>query len=267
LYALLGSNSKSGQATKGNYDETSARTLHIAWVHIVKYIIAHHISLVGDVLRNPHRRERYDFFLKNGFPEWSRASKSSINVVRTGKDYLYSRFRPGLALTLIFLFLFISGMQYLFHSLTASRQRAHIDRYIEQVKEIAWRPHGGQAPLSGAKKYITLGDQSEDGDGRSRKFAIDFMGNVYLIDPDTGAENLLDVNEIEGASWKRTLLYSLPMLVWRSTVGRLLKKGEVEPVKEAGASGEVKEDAKSSDMSNHVKAEKIAGKRRVKRKN
>jgi len=26
--------------------------------------------LAADVLRNPRRRERYDFFLKNGFPEW-----------------------------------------------------------------------------------------------------------------------------------------------------------------------------------------------------
>jgi hypothetical protein len=31
-------------------------------------------SLAADVLRNPRRRERYDFFLKNGFPEWYTSS-------------------------------------------------------------------------------------------------------------------------------------------------------------------------------------------------
>src|SRR6202035_4402114 len=28
------------------------------------------VSLVAGVLRNPQRRERYDFFNKNGFPNW-----------------------------------------------------------------------------------------------------------------------------------------------------------------------------------------------------
>lgn len=188
---------------------------------------------------------------------------------RTGEDFLYARFRPGLVLTLVFLFLFISGMQYLFHSLTASRQRAHITRYIEQVKEIAWRPHGGQPPLSGAKKYVTLGgDQNEEGEvGPSRRFAVEFTGNVYFIDPKTGEESLLDVAEIEGASWRRTLLYSLPALVWRNTIARVLeKKGDVKALVQNGPDGQVKEDGKASVLDKHSKAEKVAGQRKVKKK-
>lgn len=190
-------------------------------------------------------------------------------MFRTGKDYLYSRFRPGLALTLAFLLFFISGMQYLFHSLTASRQRAHITRYIDEVKEIAWRPSGGQPPLSGAKKYVTLGDQSEEGEGRSRKFAVEFDGDVYFIDPETGAESLLDVGEIEGPSWRRTLLYYLPVLVWSNTIGRVLKKkNKIEAIGEGNGSSEgVKENGLASTGSKHVKAEKVAGKRKVKKRN
>ena len=190
-------------------------------------------------------------------------------IIRTGEDFLYSRFRPGLVLTLVFLFFFISGMQYLFHSLTASRQRAHIIRYIEQAKEIAWRPHGGQPPLSGAKKYVTLGgDQNEEGEaGPSRKFAVEFTGDVYLIDSKTGEESLLDVAEIEGASWKRTLLYSLPALVWGNTIARVLKKkGDVNAVVQNGSGGQVKKDGKASILDKHAKAEKVAGKRKVKKK-
>src|SRR5438045_7587316 len=41
------------------------------------------LAVVADILRGPGR-ERYDHFLKNGFPKWK------------GTGYYYSRFRPGL---------------------------------------------------------------------------------------------------------------------------------------------------------------------------
>lgn len=192
-------------------------------------------------------------------------------IFRTGTDYLYSRFRPGLTFTLVFLLLFISGMQYLFHSLTASRHRAHINKYIEEVKEIAWRPHGGNPPISGAKKYVTLADQSEEGDGPSRRFAIEFDGSVYFIDPKTGEESLLDIEEIEGANWKRTLIYVLPVSIWDGVARRVLKKKEKvveESVEdEGGSKGDQKENGKATGMGKHVKAEKVAGRRKAKKKN
>ena len=160
-------------------------------------------------------------------------------------------------------------MQYLFHSLTANRHRAHINRYIEEVKEVAWRPHGGNPPISGAKKYVTLPDQSEGGDGTSRKFAIEFDGSVFLVDPKTGEESLLDVNEIEGANWKRTLIYVLPVSIWNGVAQRVLKKKEKvveESVEEDGSRGE-SENGKATAMGKHVKAEKVAGRRKAKKKN
>jgi len=143
-------------------------------------------------------------------------------IIRTGTDFLYSRFRPGLITTLVFLLLFISGMQYLFQALTASRHRAHIKRYIEEVKEVAWRQYGGNPPLNGSRKYVTLADQSEEGTGVSRKFVIDFATNVWFVDPQTGEESLLDIREIEGASWKKTLVYVLPVALWNVFAGQPL---------------------------------------------
>jgi hypothetical protein len=187
---------------------------------------------------------------------------------RSGTDYLYSRFRPGLGFTLVFLILFISGMQYVFHSLTASRQRSHVNRYISEVKEIAWRPHGGNPPVSGARKYVTLADQSEEGGGPARKFAIDFAGNVFFVDPATGEEGLLDIGEIEGASWKRTLIYVLPVWVWGLIRSRVLEKKVVVVEKEEGdrvvGNGE---NDKATGFGKHVKAEKVGGKRKAKKRN
>ena len=190
-----------------------------------------------------------------------------LTFSRTGTDYLYSRFRPGLSFTLIFLLVFISGMQYLFHSLTASRHRAHINRYIEEAKEVAWRPHGGNPPVTGARKYVTLADQSEEGTGPARKFAIDFDGSVYFVDPKTGEESYLDINEIEGPNWKRTLIYVLPISLWNTTIGRVLNKKEMKVEHEVEGNGVEHQNGKSSGMGKHVKAEKVAGKRKSKKKN
>lgn len=188
---------------------------------------------------------------------------------RTGKDYLYSRFRPGLTFTLVFLFLFISGMQYVFHALTASRQRAHINKYILQVKEVAWGPYGGNPPSSGARKYVSIPDQSEDGTAPPRRFVIDFAGNVYFIDPDSGAESLLDVNEIEGASWKKTMIYALPVSIWKATGGRLTQKSGKKPpieMEEDSDGNNAKENEKSNGVGKYTKAEKVGGRRKAKKR-
>jgi hypothetical protein len=203
----------------------------------------------------------------NGNPHSFNFAKTRF---RSGTDYLYSRFRPGLGFTLIFLIIFISGMQYVFHSLTASRQRAHINRYISQVKEIAWRPHGGNPPVNGARKYVTLQDQSEEGEGPARKFAVDFAGNVFFVDPKTGEEGLLDLGEIEGAHWKRTIIYVLPVWIWSVTGARYLgtKGVVVEVIKEEnGDVGNGSENGRSIGMGKHVKAEKAGGKRKAKKRN
>ena len=190
-------------------------------------------------------------------------------TLRSGTDYLYSRFRPGLGFTLVFLILFISSMQYIFHSLTANRQRAHINRYITKVKEIAWRPSGGNPPVSGARKYVTLADQDEKEPGSARKFAVDFAGNVFFVDTVTGAEDLLDVGQIEGAHWKRTLIYVLPMWVWSLTGARFSEKTVrvVEGTeKEDDDVGNV-ENGKATALGKLVKADKVGGKRRAKKRN
>jgi len=54
-------------------------------------------SLVGEVLRDSNRRQRYDFFLQNGFPEWSPSPKLR-NYWHTGPAQTTSTPVSGLAL-------------------------------------------------------------------------------------------------------------------------------------------------------------------------
>ncbi|KAL1965621.1 hypothetical protein VTN77DRAFT_5298 [Rasamsonia byssochlamydoides] len=84
------------------------------------------LNIVANILRGP-ARERYDYFLKNGFPKWK------------GTGYYYSRFRPGLGTVLLGLFLVFGGVaHYVALVLSWKRQREFVDRYIRQARKAAW---------------------------------------------------------------------------------------------------------------------------------
>ncbi|OJJ59318.1 hypothetical protein ASPSYDRAFT_149748 [Aspergillus sydowii CBS 593.65] len=87
---------------------------------------AQRLNVVANILRGPGR-ERYDYFLKNGFPKWR------------GTGYYYSRFRPGLGSVLVGLLLaFGGGAHYGALILSWKRQRDFVDRYIRQARRAAW---------------------------------------------------------------------------------------------------------------------------------
>lgn len=95
------------------------------------------LNLVANVLKGPGR-ERYDHFLKNGFPLWK------------GTGYYYSRFRPGLGSVLVGLFLVFGGAaHYGALYLGWKRQREFVDRYIRQARRAAWGDELGVRGIPG----------------------------------------------------------------------------------------------------------------------
>jgi len=84
-----------------------------------------HFGVIANILRGP-ARERYDYFLKNGFPLWR------------GSGYYYSRFRPGLGSVLLGLFLvFGGGMHYVAMYLGWKRQKEFVARYVTHARRVA----------------------------------------------------------------------------------------------------------------------------------
>ncbi|KAL2257511.1 hypothetical protein VTK26DRAFT_87 [Humicola hyalothermophila] len=84
------------------------------------------LSIVADVLRGPGR-DRYDYFLANGFPTWK------------GTEYYYSRYRPGLGTAMAGVFLFAGGAaHYLALYMSWKRQREFVERYIRFARHAAW---------------------------------------------------------------------------------------------------------------------------------
>ncbi|GAB1310752.1 hypothetical protein MFIFM68171_00962 [Madurella fahalii] len=84
------------------------------------------LTIVADVLRGPGR-DRYDYFLTNGFPTWK------------GTEYYYSRYRPGLGTAMFGVFLFAGGAaHYLALYMSWKRQREFVERYIKFARHAAW---------------------------------------------------------------------------------------------------------------------------------
>ncbi|KAI0419761.1 hypothetical protein F5X98DRAFT_58738 [Xylaria grammica] len=84
------------------------------------------LGIVTNVLRGSGR-DRYDHFLKNGFPTWK------------GTEYYYSRYRPGLG-TVLFGCLLVGGggFHYLALYMSWKRQREFVERYIKFARHAAW---------------------------------------------------------------------------------------------------------------------------------
>ena len=84
------------------------------------------LSVVGKLLQGPER-ERYDHFLRHGFPKWR------------GTGYYYTRFRPGLGTVLIGLFLAGGGaVHYFILNMNYKKQRAFMEKYIRSARKQAW---------------------------------------------------------------------------------------------------------------------------------
>lgn len=96
------------------------------------------LGVVANILRGPER-ERYDHFLKNGFPAWR------------GTGYYYSRYRPGLGSVLVGLFAMMGGAaHYGALYLGWKRQRDFVDRYIRHARRAAWGDELGIQGIPGA---------------------------------------------------------------------------------------------------------------------
>ncbi|KAI9848678.1 MAG: hypothetical protein M1837_006765 [Sclerophora amabilis] len=89
------------------------------------------LGVVTNILRG-EQRERYDHFLKNGFPRWR------------GTGYYYARFRPGLGSVLLGLFIVGGGgAHYGAMYLSWKRQREFVGRYVRHARRAAWGDESG----------------------------------------------------------------------------------------------------------------------------
>jgi curved DNA-binding protein CbpA len=116
-----GSNKKPGvRVTKGPSQKEIQQAVKQAQERFAR------LGVIAEILRGPGR-DRYDYFLKNGFPRWR------------GTGYYYTRFRPGLGSVLLGLFIVGGGAAHYGALVLAWKQRRDfVERYIRQARRAAW---------------------------------------------------------------------------------------------------------------------------------
>ncbi|KAI0719576.1 DnaJ-domain-containing protein [Cerioporus squamosus] len=184
------------------------------------------LGVVAAILRDPAKRERYDFFYKNGVPVWR------------GTGYYYSRFRPGLGTVIVFLILSSSGIQYLVQKMNYNRDLKRIEWIIGQARQAAW---GAKlTPGQGQRKVkVNLGGSprlDEDGNvipGRMVDMVVE--GNdVYILERDG---SLLPVDS--ETAWFLSLVTGLVSKVTRRDGSAIESTGSAEGEDSDDASGTV----------------------------
>lgn len=154
------------------------------------------LGVVANILRDGGRRERYDFYLKKGFPKYK------------GTDYFYTRYRPGLVSVLVFLYIFIGVSQFYLLKLSASRDRKRIQNIIDDAIEASgWPFTGGQA----GKRVIQMPN--------GRIFAVYPEGSVFLVD-DKKNEYHVKIQDVRDPVWTDTILVRLPAWILTKITGK-----------------------------------------------
>lgn len=110
------------------------------------------LSVVANILKGPER-ERYDHFLRNGFPAWK------------GSGYYYERFRPGLGSVLVGLLIVMGGGMHYFALLMGwKRRREFVERYIRHARKTARGDETAIQGIPGVDAAAPVNTQQWDND-------------------------------------------------------------------------------------------------------
>lgn len=223
------------------------------------------LGVVRDVLKDYTARERYDHYLKQGFPSWR------------GSGYYYERFRPGLGTVLVGLFVVLGGgVHYAILKMNYNSQREFMDRYIRFARKTAWGDESGVMGVPGItspaevpaieevdemkglnrKQRREMEKQSKKGKngkpeavkpepvatptGEKRRvraengkvLLVDSIGSVFLEEEDEEGETvelLLDLSEIHKPTLKDTAVFRVPVWLYRRAFDPFLKGTEPVP--------------------------------------
>lgn len=166
------------------------------------------LSKATQILSNDYRRKTYDYYLKNGFPDY--------NFSRGG--FIFKRVQPKTWFLLMFLYIVASGVHYALLRLQNTSNKRRIDGFIQQCKE--------QDDSRGLGEKRLMFKQHE---GDEPKEIIVRYGDVYLVEED-GNESLISSDTITDPSVFDCMFFRIPVGIWNLTLGRFLPK-KVQPTK------------------------------------
>lgn len=112
------------------------------------------LSGIVSILRDHTKRQRYDYYLKHGFPKYNR---------ETGGYTFGHRFKPSFVLTLVILIIIVSVLQYIVMYLNRDRRIKRADNLIESVRS----------------KSIEESDPTDFGPK-----VVPYLSKLFVVEPD-----------------------------------------------------------------------------------
>ncbi|KAH7077066.1 hypothetical protein FB567DRAFT_534468 [Paraphoma chrysanthemicola] len=118
------------------------------------------LSVIANILKSAER-ERYDHFLRNGFPTWR------------GTGYYYQRFRPGLGSVLLGVLIVMGGGMHYFALLMGwKRRREFVQRYIRHARKTAW---GDETAIVGIPGVDAVNTQQWEDEEKEKDSSEEFV--------------------------------------------------------------------------------------------
>ncbi|CAB4256221.1 similar to Saccharomyces cerevisiae YFR041C ERJ5 Type I membrane protein with a J domain is required to preserve the folding capacity of the endoplasmic reticulum [Maudiozyma barnettii] len=160
------------------------------------------LNLATQILSNDDTRKTYDYYLKNGFPDY--------NFKKGG--FFFKRVQPQTWFILSFIFLAASFIHYVILKIQYKAQVKRIESFIQQCKE--------QDTSNGLGETKLTFKQHEEDEGKNLHIKF---GSVYLMEDDE-TESLITADDIPIPSITDTILFKMPKGLWNASLGRILNK-------------------------------------------
>ncbi|CEP62965.1 Erj5p LALA0_S06e07954g [Lachancea lanzarotensis] len=186
------------------------------------------LSLATKLLENDSHRKTYDYYLKNGFPRYD-YSKGGFH---------FSKVQPKTWFIAGFIYVACGLIHLIILRLQNDGNKSRINRFLREVR--------AQDTSSGLGEKRLLFKQGADDEGKE---IIVRLGDVYAVQPD-GQEALISTKDITSPGVRDCLLVTLPLWIWRTSIGRLFvtekpAAASVAPKSEESSKEKEKEKEKS----------------------
>ncbi|CCH42121.1 Chaperone protein [Wickerhamomyces ciferrii] len=166
------------------------------------------LSVIANILKGSGK-ERYDFFLKQGFPKYK------------NNQFLYERFKPGMIFTGVFLYLIIGIGHYVILKISTNQQKQRVETLLEQLKGYAIQ-QSSNGIITEPRKYKL--------ENYELPFLVRIDGVFIIQDEDNQVLTRITTDDILTPRVQDSLLIKAPLWCWNQTFGRISSlKYEIKP--------------------------------------
>ncbi|CCD23651.1 Erj5p NDAI_0B06200 [Naumovozyma dairenensis CBS 421] len=159
------------------------------------------LNLATQFLANDELRKNYDYYLKNGFPDYD-FSKGG---------FFFTRVQPKTWFIMSFIYLIAGFIHYVLLTLQSKSNKRRTEDFIKQCK--------AQDDTNSLGEKRLFFKQHEEDEGK--ELLVKF-GDVYIVESD-GSQTLISTDTIKDPTIFDSLLFRLPLWFWNKSLGRFVK--------------------------------------------